>query len=176
MLIIRLKSEIILKTQKTGDKVLKTTRRHNKVVKIYDNSLRCHLKSVDIKFKWHAVFGFQFALLTCFESDFDDAHECHPFMIIFHLWCQIFCPTDESLNVNESLSILICIIHFFSKLQTVSSVKIKNFIFMVGIIVFVIDCCYIDFQRAKKFVIKILRSNDEDDYDVESFEYIINLA
>lgn len=102
MLIIRLKSEKYWTAQKTGDKVLKTSRRHNKVVKIYDYSLRCHLKSVDIKSKWHTVFGFQFALLTCFESDFDDAHECHPFMIIFHLWCQIFCPLDESLNVNES--------------------------------------------------------------------------
>ena len=103
MLIIRLKSERkIEQHKKTGDKPLKMTRRHNKVVKIYDNSLRCHLKSIDIKFKWHAVFGFQFALLTCFESDFDDAHECHPFSIIFHLWCQIFCSLDESLNVDES--------------------------------------------------------------------------
>lgn len=129
------------------------TRRHNKVVKIYDNSLRCHLKSIDIKFKWHAVFGFQFALLTCFESDFDDAHECHPFSIIFHLWCQIFCSLDESLNVDESsvdLFFLLDLHYSFRRFQTVFSVKIKHFIFMAGIIVFVIDCCYIDLKRAKK--------------------------
>lgn len=89
------------RTQKSGDKELKTARRHNKVVKIYDNSFWCHLKSVDIKSKWHPVFDFQFALLTCLESDFDDdAHKCHPFMIISHLWCQIFCP---SLSVNKFL-------------------------------------------------------------------------
>lgn len=127
------------------------TRRHNKVVKIYDNSLRCHLKSIDIKFKWHAVFGFQFALLTCFESDFDDAHECHPFSIIFHLWCQIYCSPDESLNVDESsLDLFAWFTLFIRRFQTVFSVKIKHFIFMAGIIVFVIDCCYIDdLKRAK---------------------------
>lgn len=117
------------------------------------------------------------ALLTCFESDFDDAHECHPetmerMSIISHLLTSEWVFKRQRIVFRFPL--------FIFRFPTVFSIKIKHFIF-IGLSRWRL-CCYILIFSSRKIyknVIKILRSNDwedDDDDDVDSIGCFINLA
>lgn len=118
-------------TPRTGDKVLKNSRIFT-IIPFGVERIRFdrHLKIIDID---NELFSFQFAFLsTCFESDFDDAHECRSYSRKCAIKKKMSCLLHLSIvcisNVNES-RLLTSIIHI-QRLQTVFSIEIKHFIFI----------------------------------------------